>query len=33
MFLWVENALKLVNSCLLVIKALKIQVGCQIPRQ
>ena len=28
MFLWVENAKKLVNSYLLIIKALKIQDGC-----
>ena len=27
MFLWMENAVKLVNSCLLIIKALKIQDG------
>ena len=33
MFLWVENASKLVNSCLLIIKALKIQDGCQISQQ
>ena len=33
MFLWVENAIKLGNSCLLIIKALKIQDGCQISRQ
>ena len=31
MFLWVENAIELVNRCLLIIKALKIQDGCQIP--
>ena len=30
MFLWVENAVILVKSCLLIIKALKIQDGCQI---
>ena len=30
MFLLVENAIKLVNSCLLIIKVLKIQDGCQI---
>ena len=30
LFLWVENAIKSVNSCLLIIKALKIQDGCQI---
>ena len=29
MFLWVENAIKLVNGWLLIIKALKIQDGCQ----
>ena len=28
-FLWVENAIKLVNSCLLIMKMLKIQDGCQ----
>ena len=28
-FLWVENAIELINSCLLIIKALKIQDGCQ----
>ena len=33
MFLWVENAMKLVNNCLLTIKLLKIQDGCQISRQ
>ena len=33
MFLWEENAIKLVNSCLLIIKALKIQGGCQISPQ
>ena len=33
MFLWVENAIKLINNCLLTIKALKTQVGCQICRQ
>ena len=33
MFLWVENAKKLVNSCLLIIKVLKIQDGCQISHQ
>ena len=33
MFLWVENAMKLINSCLLIIKVLKIQDGCQISRQ
>ena len=29
MFLWVKNAIKLLNSCLLIIKALKIEDGCQ----
>ena len=33
MFLGMENAIKLVNSCLLIVKALKIQDGCQISRQ
>ena len=34
MFLWVENAIKIVNNYLLIIiKALKIQDGCQISRQ
>ena len=33
MFLWVKSAINIVNSCLLVIKALKIQDGCQISRQ
>ena len=33
MCLWVENAIKLVNNCLLIIKVLKIQNGCQISRQ
>ena len=33
MFLWVENAIILANSCLLNIKALKIQDGCQISHQ
>ena len=33
MFLWVENAMQLVNSCLLIIKVLKIQDGCRISRQ
>ena len=33
MFLWVENAIKLVNSSLLIIKVLKIQNGCQISHQ
>ena len=33
MFLWVENAIKLVNNCLLITKALKIQDGCQISGQ
>ena len=28
-FLWVENAIKLVNGWLLIIKALKNQDGCQ----
>ena len=29
MFLWVENTIKLVNNCLLIIEVLKIQDGCQ----
>ena len=29
MFLWEENAIEWVNSCLLIIKVLKIQNGCQ----
>ena len=29
MFLWVTNAIKLVNSCLFIIIVLKIQDGCQ----
>ena len=33
MFLWVENAMKLVDSCLHIIKVPKIQDGCQISRQ
>ena len=33
MFLWVENAKKLISSCLLIIKVLTIQDGCQISRQ
>ena len=33
MFFWVENAIKLINSCLLIIKVLKIQDGCRISRQ
>ena len=33
MFLWVENAIKLANSYLLIIKALKIQDVWQISRQ
>ena len=33
MFLWVENEIRLVNSCILIIKALKIQDGHQISRQ
>ena len=33
MFLWVENAIKLVNSCLLIINALKILDGSQISSQ
>ena len=32
-FFWVENAIKLINSCLLIIKVLKIQDGCRISRQ
>ena len=33
MFLGVENAIELVNSCFLIIKVLKIEDGCQISRQ
>ena len=33
MFLWVENAIRLVNSCILIIEALKFQDGRQIFRQ
>ena len=33
MFLWVENAMKLVNSYLVIIKVLKIQDDCQVSRQ
>ena len=33
MFLWVENAIKLVKSCLLINKALKIQDACQFSHQ
>ena len=33
MFLREENAIKSVNRCLLIFKALKIQDGCQIYRQ
>ena len=33
MILWVKNTIKLVNSCLLIIKALKMQDGCQISHQ
>ena len=33
MFFGMENAIKLVNNCLLIIKAHKIQDGCQISRQ
>ena len=33
MFLLVENAIELVNNCLLFIKVLKIQDGCQISHQ
>ena len=33
MLLWVENAMKLVNSCLVIIKVIKIQDDCQVSRQ